>query len=241
MSALQAKLKLILPLSEDLSNIRIGDNKNHNKLLKLSNKYKEWQFAISDLTSDNWKDKRDYLYKLLQQGSALLEELNQLKVNHEILYHLQLSPAERASIQQRWADVLHNKKRNVVVIDYPKYMQAIYDIINSPATLNNLNTRSGMAPLAFALAALSGRRMIEIMYQGTFTVSGKYTVDFLGQAKKRTSDDITRKIYTLCEAKTFVYLINVLRSCPAASDFDEVVMGYGKTTRGLKTDVLMPY
>ena len=25
--------------------------------------------------------------------------------------------------------------------------------------------------------------MIEIMYQGTFTVSGKYTVDFLGQAK----------------------------------------------------------
>ncbi|UGE35068.1 telomere resolvase (plasmid) [Escherichia coli] len=89
----------------------------------------------------------------------------------------------------------------MVVIDYPKYMQAIYDIINSPATLNNLNTRSGMAPLAFALAALSGRRMIEIMYQGTFTVSGKYTVDFLGQAKKRTSDDITRKIYTLCEAK----------------------------------------
>ncbi|STL47067.1 Uncharacterised protein [Escherichia coli] len=79
MSTLQAKLKLILPLSEDLSNIRIGDNKNHNKLLKLSNKYKEWQFAISDLTSDNWKDKRDYLYKLLQQGSALLEELNQLK------------------------------------------------------------------------------------------------------------------------------------------------------------------
>ncbi|MCS1809460.1 hypothetical protein MWK40_26235 [Escherichia coli] len=53
MSALQAKLKLILPLSEDLSNIRIGDNKNHNKLLKLSNKYKEWQFTISDLTSDN--------------------------------------------------------------------------------------------------------------------------------------------------------------------------------------------
>ena len=45
--------------------------------------------------------------------------------------------------------------------------------------------------------------------------------------KKRTSDDITRKIYTLCEAKTFVYLINVLRSCPAASDFDDVVKGYG--------------
>ncbi len=105
MSALQAKLKLILPLSEDLSNIRIGDNKNHNKLLKLSNKYKEWQFAISDLTSDNWKDKRDYLYKLLQQGSALLEELNQQKLTMRSLSS-STKPCRTRTIQQRWADVL---------------------------------------------------------------------------------------------------------------------------------------
>ncbi|WP_251280045.1 telomere resolvase, partial [Enterobacter hormaechei] len=116
----------------------------------------------------------------------MLEELHQLKVNHEVLYHLQLSPAERTSIQQRWADVLREKKRSVVVIDYPKYMQSIYNILNSPATLFSLNTRSGMAPLAFALAAVSGRRMIEIMFQGEFSVSGKYTVNFSGQAKKRS-------------------------------------------------------
>ncbi|WP_375710025.1 hypothetical protein [Escherichia coli] len=37
---LTGKIKINSPLSEDLSNIRIGDNKSHNKLLKLSNKYK---------------------------------------------------------------------------------------------------------------------------------------------------------------------------------------------------------
>lgn len=229
MSALQSKLKSIMPLAEELSNLKLGVKSSEAKLIKLAKKYPDWSFAISDLTSENWKDSRDYLYKLFQQGSSLLEDLSQLKVNHEVLYHLQLSPAERTSIQQRWADVLRDKKRNVVIIDYPTYMQSIYDILNSPTALFSLNTRSGMAPLAFALAAVSGRRMIEIMFQGEFTVSGKYTVDFSGQAKKRSEDkSVSRKIYTLCEAKLFVELLNELRSCRAASDFDDVVKGYGE-------------
>lgn len=229
MSRLQAKLKEIMPLAEDLSNIKIGAKNSETKINKLANKYPEWQFAISDLNSEDWKDKRDYLYKLFQQGSSLLEDLNNLKVNHEVLYHLQLSSAERTSIQQRWANVLSEKKRNVVVIDYPRYMQAIYDIINKPIVSFDLTTRRGMAPLAFALAALSGRRMIEIMLQGEFSVAGKYTVTFLGQAKKRSEDKgISRKIYTLCDATLFVNLVNELRSCPAAADFDEVIKGYGE-------------
>ncbi len=229
MSRLQAKLKEIMPLAEDLSNIKIGTKNSEAKINKLANRYPEWQFAISDLNSEDWKDKRDYLYKLFQQGSSLLEDLNNLKVNHEVLYHLQLSSAERTSIQQRWANVLSEKKRNVVVIDYPRYMQAIYDIINKPIVSFDLTTRRGMAPLAFALAALSGRRMIEIMLQGEFSVAGKYTVTFLGQAKKRSEDKgISRKIYTLCDATLFVNLVNELRSCPAAADFDEVIKGYGE-------------
>lgn len=229
MSRLQAKLKEIMPLAEDLSNIKIGAKNSEAKINKLANKYPEWQFSISDLNSEDWKDKRDYLYKLFQQGSSLLEDLNNLKVNHEVLYHLQLSSAERTSIQQRWANVLSEKKRNVVVIDYPRYMQAIYDIINKPIVSFDLTTRRGMAPLAFALAALSGRRMIEIMLQGEFSVAGKYTVTFLGQAKKRSEDKgISRKIYTLCDATLFVNLVNELRSCPAAADFDEVIKGYGE-------------
>lgn len=204
MSALQAKLKEIMPLAEDLSNIKIGAKNSDAKLAKLANKYPEWQFAISDLNSEDWKDKRDYLYKLFQQGSSLLEDLNNLKVNHEILYHLQLSSAERTSIQQRWANILSEKKRNVVVIDYPRYMQAIYDIINKPISSFDLTTRRGMAPLAFALAALSGRRMIEIMLQGEFSVAGKYTVTFLGQAKNAQKIKVYQEKYILFA--TLIYL-----------------------------------
>lgn len=204
MSALQAKLKEIMPLAEDLSNIKIGAKNSDAKLTKLANKYPEWQFAISDLNSDDWKDKRDYLYKLFQQGSSLLEDLNNLKVNHEVLYHLQLSSAERTSIQQRWANILSEKKRNVVVIDYPRYMQAIYDIINKPISSFDLTTRRGMAPLAFALAALSGRRMIEIMLQGEFSVAGKYTVTFLGQAKNAQKIKVYQEKYILFA--TLIYL-----------------------------------
>ncbi|WP_343105295.1 protelomerase family protein [Klebsiella pneumoniae] len=229
MSNLQTKLKSIMHLAEELSNIKIGARNSEAKLNKLANKYPEWKFAISDLNSEDWKDNRDHLYKLFQQGSSLLGELNNLKVNHEVLYHLQLSSAERTSIQQRWSDVLSNKKRNVVVIDYPRYMQAIYNIINSPISSFDLTTRRGMAPLSFALAALSGRRMIEIMLQGEFSVAGKYTVNFSGQAKKRSEDNnLSREIYTLCDAKLFVKLIYELRSCPAALDFEELLKGYGE-------------
>ncbi len=71
---------------------------------------------------------------------------NSEKINQsEVLYHLQLSSAERTSIQQRWANILSEKKRNVVVIDYPRYMQAIYDIINKPISSFDLTTRRGMA------------------------------------------------------------------------------------------------
>ncbi len=81
-----------------------------------------------------------------------------------IIYSLVL-PSERLSSNVGLTS-LAIKKRNVVVIDYPRYMQAIYNIINSPISSFDLTTRRGMAPLAFALAALSGRRMIEIMLQG---------------------------------------------------------------------------
>ncbi|MBL3199534.1 protelomerase, partial [Klebsiella pneumoniae] len=76
MSNLQTKLKSIMHLAEELSNIKIGARNSEAKLNKLANKYPEWKFAISDLNSEDWKDNRDHLYKLFQQGSSLLGELN---------------------------------------------------------------------------------------------------------------------------------------------------------------------
>lgn len=218
---LQSRLREIMPLAEALSGIKPGAAAQ-KKLSRLAQKYPGWSAYITSLASEDWKPAQTELHQAFQQGSRLLEDLNKLKINHEILYHLQLDKADRASIQQRWDEVLSEKKRSTVLLDYPSYMQAITEQIYQAFDPRMVVQRKDMAPLAFALAAVSGRRMIEIMVQGEFEVVGKYEVMFYGQAKKRTGEDVGRKIYVLCDPKIFVQRLKELRSAPAASDFDDI-------------------
>lgn len=226
-SAMLVKLRNIMTLAEELSDVKLGTKAAGKRLVALANKYPAWQFALHDLNSDDWKSARDHLHKLFQQGTRLLAELDPVRVNHDVLYSLQLTPSERSSIQQRWVDVLNIKKRTAVLIDYPAYMQGIYDILNAPVSRWDLTTRVGMAPLAFALAAVSGRRLIEIMLRGEFTPISKYAVEFTGHVKKRTDTEKVHTIYTLYDSKLFVERLNALRGCPAAADFEEAMQGYG--------------
>lgn len=218
---LQNRLREIMPLAEAISGIKPGAAAQ-KKLIRLAQKYPGWSAYITSLASDDWKPAQTELHQAFQQGSRLLEDLNKLKINHEILYHLQLDKSDRASIQQRWDDVLSEKKRSTVLLDYPSYMQAITEQIYQAFDPRMVVQRKDMAPLAFALAAVSGRRMIEVMVQGEFEVAGKYEVMFYGQAKKRTGEDVGRKIYVLCDPKIFVQRLKELRSAPAASDFDDI-------------------
>lgn len=221
LGALQSRLKEIMPLAEALSPIRPGVA-SEKKYARLAKKYPEWSAYINSLGTDGWKTTQDEMYSAFQQGESLLDDLVKLKVNHEIMYSLQLSSAERASIQKRWDEVLGEKKRSTVLIDYPSYMQRVIDII-TPDFLPEGTSRSTLAPLAFALSAVSGRRMIEIMVQGTFEAVGRYQVKFYGQAKKRTGKDEGRTIYTLCDSELFVTRLEQLRNAPAAADFNEIM------------------
>lgn len=226
--ALTRRLKAIMALSEEMSEVKFGTKPAERKLQRLAGKYPDWKFALHDVAGEDWRPARDHLYKLFQQGLRLLEDIADLRINHDVLYTLQLSSAERNSIRQRWGDVLSEKKRSTVLIDYPAYMQAIHEILHTSPDRFDLSTRVGMAPLAFALAAVSGRRMIEIVYRGDFEATGKNTLAFAGQAKKRSEDGTTRTIYSLCDADLFLDRLHALRECPAAADFDEVIEGYGQ-------------
>lgn len=226
---LKSRLKEIMPLSEELNDVRLGTKAGEKKVVRLGSKYPGWKFALFDLNAPDWKEARARLNQYFDEGGDLLEELMRLRVNHEIMYSLTLSQAERVSIQKRWGDVLDEKKRSTVLIDYPVYMQAVLDILHTPATRFGFGTRASMAPLAFALAAVSGRRMIEIMRLGEFKPAGRNKVEFVGQAKKRSEEDGTpRIIYTLCDSALFIEKLTLLRECGAAADFDEVVRGYGE-------------
>lgn len=95
-------------------------------------------------------------------------------------------------------------------------MQRLMDILTAPVQSYDLTTRAGMAPLAFALAAVSGRRQIEIMVQGEFEPINDHEMTFIGQAKKRTGDDAGRRIYCLCDPKIFIERLGILRNSSAA-------------------------
>ncbi|MBA5234792.1 protelomerase [Pectobacterium aroidearum] len=218
---LQGKLREIMPLGETLTGINFGPAAM-KKMVRLAKKYPKWNVYLMLLAGEDWRSVEKEIHQAFQQGERLLEDLDRLKINHEILYHLQLDKTDRASIQQRWDEVLSDKKRSTVLLDYPSYMQAITEQIYQSFEPKLIGQRKEMAPLAFALAAVSGRRLIEVMVQGEFEVVGKYELMFYGQAKKRTGGDPGRKIYVLCDPKIFVQRVNELRSCPAASDFDEI-------------------
>ncbi|KKZ18088.1 protelomerase [Serratia marcescens] len=221
--SLLERLKSTMTVAEKASPVKFGTAAGNKKLESLAKQYPDWAGYLRDCITADYQAPQKSLYAVLEQGARLLDDLGTLRVNHEILYHLTLSTAERTSIQNRWDTVLSEKKRNTITIDYPTYMQRLMDILTAPAQSFDLNTRAGMAPLAFALAAVSGRRMIEIMVQGEFKPINQHEMTFIGQAKKRTGDDTGRRIYCLCDTKIFIERLSILRNSPAAADLVELV------------------
>ena len=221
--SLLERLKSAMTVAEKASPVKFGTAAGNKKLESLAKQYPDWAGYLRDCITADYQAPQKSLYAVLEQGSRLLDDLGSLRVNHEILYHLTLSTAERTSIQNRWDTVLSEKKRNTITIDYPTYMQRLMDILTAPVQSFDLTTRAGMAPLAFALAAVSGRRQIEIMVQGEFEPINDHEMTFIGQAKKRTGDDAGRRIYCLCDPKIFIERLGILRNSSAAADLVDLV------------------
>lgn len=232
-------LRQIVPLAERLASIKLGSAGAEKKLATLSNQYPLWKGWIMELAINDYIDAQKKLNEAFRQGLLLLENLHKIKISHEIVYALSMEPGERASLQTMWGDRLSEKKRRTVTIDYPMYMQRILDILNGPeAPYTNADTRKSIAPLAFALAAVSGRRLIEIARLGVFEKVDKYRVKFFGQAKKRESDDSGRIIYTLCDSDLFLKKMELLRIAPATSDFDEIILNKDDIDTRTKNQVI---
>ena len=206
----------LLELQKKLKNgmILIDKYKPNSKNTTLIKLYPEWSKSIKNGT----------LIDDVKIGKDLLNDLSKIKVNHEIMYHLTMDQNERATIKIKADNSLKNKKRNTVTINYQKYLNAIYGILSRPDTTFNDVQRKTISPLVFALAAVSGRRMIEIILTGQFKRTGKYKVMFSGQVKKRTeNENFEREIYTLIDSNLFIQKIKLLRSLPALQNIDELI------------------
>lgn len=221
---MQTALRQIIPLTERLNSIKLGTAGAEKKLANLGNQYPFWRGWLMEMAVRDYKEPQKLFREALRQGVDLLEDLQRLKINHEVTYSLRLEPGERSSLQQKWGENLADKKRSTVTINYPTYMQRVLDILTAPDSVYNQDpARSAIAPLAFALSAVSGRRLIETARLGVFEKVDKQRVKFWGQAKKRTDADEGRIIYTLCDSDLFLQKLAVLRNAPATADFDEAI------------------
>lgn len=203
---LKTKLKNSILLLEKYS------SSHNNNILK--NSYPEWKESIDNKTIE----------EDAKISKLLLNNLNKIKVNHEIMYHLILDTIEKSAIKMKTDESLKIKKRHTILINYPEYIKQLNHIINLPDEAFSGLTRSSIASLSFALAAVSGRRMIEILSTGKVKRITKYKIAFSGQAKKRTeSTNIERQIYTLVDSSLFIKKLKLLRNSPALSDLKDIL------------------
>lgn len=206
LSELQNKLKRGIILIEKY--------KPNSKNASLIKSFPEWEISIKNKT----------IIDDVSRGESLLNDLSKIKINHEIMYHLVMDPNERSAIKIKSDSSLKNKKRSTVIVNYQKYMDKIYGIFSTPDYLFEGLQRKTIAPLVFALAAVSGRRTIEIILTGQFKRAGKNSVKFTGQAKKRVEDELfERKIYTLIDSNLFIKKLKLLRKLPIFDDVREVI------------------
>ncbi len=202
------KLSKINILIKFLNKIKFKNNDNIIKINNIINKIPEWKKEIKILIKYKWYKANKYIINKIYQGNKLFKYIKKLKINHEILFHLKIEKKKINLIKKKSIKALKIKKNNTIKINYKNYIKKIYDILNNTYKLETLND---VCSICFVLSAISGRRMIEIIYRGKFKIFNKNEIYFKGQVKSNKNK--TYKIYILFDTKIFIKYIKKLREC----------------------------
>ncbi len=205
---LNYKLELINNLIKKINKIKINSTKKNLKIINNSIKiFPEWKKELKNLINQKWYSSNKYLINRIQQGEKLKKNIKNIKINHEILFYLKVEKRKFLISKKKSYKELKKKKSNIIIINYKNYIQEIHNILNNNFKINNIRK---ISILTFALSAVSGRRMIEIIKTGKFKIKNKkYKIEFKGQAK--TKNKKKYNIYLLCKPKLFIKKIKKLR------------------------------
>ncbi len=203
------KLELINNLIKNINKIKINSTKNNIKIIKKSIKiFPEWKKELTNMINQKWYSSNKYIINKIQQGEIIKKKIKNIKINHEILFHLKVEKRKFLISKQNSYNKLKIKKINSITINYKNYLQEIYNILNKNINLNNIKN---ISYLSFALSAVSGRRMIEIIKLGKFKyIYKKNKIQFKGQAKNNKKKKYN--IYLLYNSKLFIKKIKKLRN-----------------------------
>lgn len=159
---------------------------------------------------------RDLKNQIKRDGNeAAYVEAKGMKIDHEIMRHLNLPSVTRDQLADTAAHVLENKAVNTISIDYRWYVRTAAEMLASNV----------FSHLALGLAMATGRRAIEVLSQGRFKKAGEFELEFSGQAKQRMGVDYgsSYRIYTLVAADVVLDALARMRSlpeCAALQDMD---------------------
>jgi len=186
-----------------LKELNIKHHSLPSKIKTLTRKYPEYKKelkAILDEPALTVGNAKAQALKSIKESQGInrmdaYKAVNKLKIDHDVITRLVKTDLEKAEHDDFQKQSLKRKKQNTVTLNYFDIKTMITELLISNAYSNR----------TLALSLASGRRAIEIIYTADFKVTGKNTVLFSGQTKKRQgvqTDDY--EIYTLIPAKDFV-------------------------------------
>lgn len=148
--------------------------------------------------------------KIKRDGNeAAYLDVKAMKIDHEIMRHLNLPSVTRDQMAGHAAQILEEKALNTIDIGYHWYVATAAEMLSS----------STFSHLALGVAMATGRRAFEVLTQGRFKKAGEFELEFSGQAKQRLGVDYgsSYRIYTLVAADVVLAAIERLRSLPEGS------------------------
>ena len=224
--------------SMKLVNEVLTGKKIKSKIKKLADQYPLWSNDIGSL--DNTDD-----HAVIEAHKALTAKMadyedpyNDLKpviLDHEIMRWLKIDSAHKQMMADDAQKAVDHKKSNTINVSHQWLISTINRLL-TPDTSKAIS----YSYLAVGIAFATGRRAVEVVYQGRYKKVGEYELEFSGAAKKRGGADYSRTytIYTLVPADLVMSAIELLKKQPeiiALDEFDKLPETKRNTAIGQKT------
>lgn len=192
------------------------------KIEALQAEYPEYAEMLAPIITDEQRRvtevTRKVAAKLLEEDTARSDDLRAIlitmskngELEHPIIKYMQISENDSARIMLKKGKRLSEKKENA-----PIYF--IDDLLN---VANQALESSSTYDLAVGVALSTGRRAIEVMYQGEFKAIGDYEIEFSGQAKRGKGVDTDSYIIpTVIKTDKIVEAVTKIRT---SSQFEKL-------------------
>ncbi len=107
---LKKKLYKIDILINYLNRIKLKSN-NLNLIKNIYNKLPEWKKEIKIFIKNKWYKRNKFLINKISNGLKLFKKINNLKINHEILFYLRIDKHKLLLIKKKSLKSLKKKKK----------------------------------------------------------------------------------------------------------------------------------